>query len=404
MLTILITARNAANTIQRAILSCLNEPAKILLVDDHCTDDTVAMAKHVAGGKLHVMPAPEPGGLPIARQAGLDAVETPYAAWLDADDAWIPGRAERIIAALHNGCDIVTDTIDLYDGVKGQFLRHLSVPGFISDTSGHFRLFERNYLPGDTQVGFRVETLRNAGGYDPTIFSSESYDLLLRAIANGATFYHLPESGYRMYAYPRSVSRDLAGIRSATATSLGKHRYDDVQGLCQNAGYPPRIIAWLLVSMATFREEFDAALEFLEEASPVDCDPMEIIDIEGPYPLPEGWRRAFTEGTLRLLLGNHDKMAAMALERAESILCTAEGANNLGVAYRRLEKSAHAREWFAEALDRFPGYLDAQLNLKEDDGCHITTHPLRRQASRSEYTPVFQRPEGVSVKVPRVKP
>ena len=384
-LAILITARNAANTIERAVCSCAEEPADLLLVDDHCTDDTVDRAKHATGGKLRVITSPEPGGLPIARQAGLDAVKTPYAAWLDADDAWIPGRAGRFIAALDKGCDVVADIIDLYDGVKGHFLRHLSVPRFISDPAGHFRLFERNYLPGDTQVGFRVDTFRSAGGYDPNVFGPESYDLLLRAIANGAAFCHLPESGYRMYAYPKSVSRNLPGIRSATATLLRKHSYENVHCLCQNAGYPPRIIAWILVSMATFREEFDAALDFLDDASPVDGDPMDIIEVDGPYPLPEGWRRAFTEGTLKLLLGNHDKIAAMALERAESILCTAEGANNLGVAYGRLGKSAHAGELFTKALDRFPGYLDAQLNLNENHGCHITTHPLRRQASRSEY-------------------
>lgn len=384
-LTILLTVRNAANTIERALFSCMSETANILLVDDHCKDDTVGKAKHIAGRKLRVVSSPAPGGLPIARQTGLDAVKTPYAAWLDADDEWILGRADRIIAALDKGYDIVTDTIDLYDGVTEKFLRHLRVPGFIQNPFGHFRLFERNYLPGDTQVGFRVDTFRSAGGYDANLFASESYDLLLRAIANRATLFHLKESGYRMYAYPKSVSRNLPGIRAATATSLRKYPYEDVRLLCQASSYSSRIISWILVSMAIFREEFDVALDFLEDASPINSDPMAIIDSDGPVPLPEGWRRSFTEGTLKLLMGEHNQAATMALERAESLMSTAEGANNLGVAYRRLEKPAHAGELFAKALDRFPGYLDAQLNLNEEDGCHITTHPLRRQASRSEY-------------------
>lgn len=384
-LTILITARNAANTIQRTILSCMEEPANILLVDDHCTDDTIAKAKHIAGGKLRVIHSPEPGGLPIARQTGLDAVETPYAAWLDADDAWISGRADRIIEALHQGYDIVTDTIDLYDGRSGKFLRHLRVPGFILETAGQFRLFERNYLPGDTQVGFRIKTFRSAGGYDPHIFGPESYDLLLRAIANGATFFHLQESGYRMYAYPKSVSRDLQRIRLATASALRKHSYENVRGLCQNVRYPPRIISWMLVSMAIFRKEYDVALDFLEQASPVDSGPLAIIEPDGPVPLPEGWRCAFTEGTLNLLLGGHDQAAVVALEKAETILPTSEGANNLGVACRRLGKADRARDHFIKALDRFPDYLDAKMNLNEKESCRITTHPLRRQASRNEY-------------------
>ena len=82
--------------------------------------------------------------------------------------------------------------------------------------------------------------------------------------------------------------------------------------------------------MATFREDFDEALEFLEDALPIDNDSLAVIEPDGPVPLPEGWRRALTEGTLKLLLRGQDKAAVLALERAETILRTAEGANNLG--------------------------------------------------------------------------
>jgi tetratricopeptide (TPR) repeat protein len=206
----------------------------------------------------------------------------------------------------------------------------------------------------------------------------------LRAIANGATFFHLQESGYRMYAYPESVSRNLQRIRSATANALRKHTYEDVCRMCRAAGYRPGVTAWMLVSMAIFREEFHSALEFLEDTSPTESNSLAIIEPDGPVPLPEGWRRAFTEGTLKLLLG-HAQSAALALEKAEAILPTAEGANNLGVAYRRLGKADRARDHFIKALDRFPDYLDAKMNMDDKESCRITTHPLRRQASRSEY-------------------
>lgn len=385
LLTILIPARNAADTIERAIRSCIAEKVDFLLIDDHSIDDTVARAKQIAGHKLHVLKTPEPGGVPIARQVGLDAVNTRYAAWLDADDEWLSGRADRLLTALQNGFDVVTDSIDLYDGQSEIFLRRLEVPSFLRQVHVPVRLFERNYLPGDTQVAFRTEVFRNAGGYNSQLIGPESYDILLRAIARGAKFFHLQESGYRMYAYPDSISRNLARIRSATAIALKKHSYKNVYNQCRCSGYSHRISLWVLVSMATFREEYSTALEYLEHASPAIAKPDIVLEPDGPLPLPEGWRRAFFRGTLLLLLHGDSQAATNEMRRAETIYPTAEGANNLGVAQRRLGRIFEAMELFATALNRFPNYLDAKLNMSADGKYYITTHPLRRHASRSEY-------------------
>jgi glycosyltransferase involved in cell wall biosynthesis len=385
MLTIMIAAHNAEHTIVRAIKSCIEESYKILLIDDHSTDDTVAKAEQIGGRRLRVIHTPEPGGVSIARQTGLEAVRTPFAAWLDADDEWLPRRADRILKSLNLGFDIVTDSIELHDGPTGRFLRRMEVPFFLRRETIPVRLFERNYLPGDTQVGFRTKVFCDAGGYDPKIFGSESFDLLLRAIAKGATFGYLKESGYRIYAYPGSVSRNLPRMLSATAIVLKKHSYDDIYKLCRNAGYTHRVSSWVLVSMATFRTEYNIALEYLEQASPCDADPQTVLEPDGPLPFPEGWRRAFFRGSLLLSIGDHDQTAAAKLNRARSLLQTAEGDNNLGVALARLGRTAEAMELFAMALKQFPKYLDAELNLTTDEKNHITKHPIRRQAARFEY-------------------
>jgi hypothetical protein len=384
--TILIAARNAAATIERAVRSACAEPGCLLvLVDDHCTDDTVARARAVAGDRLRVVCAPDPGGVPLARQAGLDSVETEFAAWLDADDEWILGRAGRLSAALSAGADVATEAIDLHDGVSGAFLRHLEVPDFVRREVTPARLFERNHLPGDTQVAFRTTVFRAAGGYDPVVYGVESFDLLLRAVAIGARFRFGREAGYRMYAYPQSVSRNLARQRAALAAALRKHDYERVRALCRAAGEPERVAAWVLVSMALFREEPAAALRFLDQACPAGADQAEILERDGPWPFREGWRRAFQRGTCLLLVGGRDAEAEEELRRAEFLEPTAEGANNLGVALARLGYAADAGERFAQAEARFPGYLDARLNAAAAVPERITTHPLRRQASRSEY-------------------
>src|SRR5262249_29399087 len=153
--TILIAARNASATIERAVASCVpdleTQDARLVLVDDHSTDDTVARARAIAGPRLHVIHAPDPGGIGVARQAALEAVDTEYAAWLDADDEWVPGRMRRLSAMLANGYDIATEAIDLIDGPTGAHRRRLTIPSFLRHQGAAVRLFERNVLPGDTQ-------------------------------------------------------------------------------------------------------------------------------------------------------------------------------------------------------------------------------------------------------------
>jgi glycosyltransferase involved in cell wall biosynthesis len=384
-LTLLIVARNAAATIERALLSCLTEPdCPIVLVDDFSRDDTVARARSIAGSGLRVLTSPPPGGVGLARQRALDAVETEYAAWLDADDQWIAGRAGRLVRMLEDGADVATESIDLIDGETGVWRRRLTVPSFVRGRAGALRLFERNFLPGDTQVAFRTQVFRDAGGYDPAIRGPESFDLLLRAIRLGARLAAGDEVGYRMFAYPGSLSRNLDRQRAALTLTLRKHSYTDVHRMYLDAGYPGRIASWALVMLAQYRGESSQALAFLDDASPRTGDQAEILEPEGPWPFEEGWRRAFHRGTLLLQEGDA-LLAAAELGRAEELNPTAEGANNLGVAFARLGYRNDARAAFDLAGTRFPGYVDARLNREAQLPAAITTHPLRRIASRSEY-------------------
>jgi glycosyltransferase involved in cell wall biosynthesis len=383
--TILIAARNAAATIERAIASCLGESgAPILLIDDHSTDDTVARAVAVAGPRLRVVRV-SPEGVSAARQAGLDAVETDFAAWLDADDEWVPGRLGRLEAMLRAGHDVATEAIDLHDGPSGAWLHRLTVPAFARGARGAVRLFERNFLPGDTQVAFRAATYREVGGYDQTICGPESFDILLRAVRRGARLACGDEAGYRMHAYPGSVSRNVARQTAAIAAVLQKHPYKSVRELYLAFGHDPRVVNWGLTSMALFRQDAKSALRFLDDACPKSADPTVVLEPDGPWPFLEGWRRAFHRGTTLLMLGGRDREAAMELHHAEAIEPTPEGANNLGVALTRLGHRKEAGAQFSTAIDRKPGYYDAGQNTTAAAPAQITTHPLRRAASRTDY-------------------
>ena len=384
-LTIVMTARNAAATVERAVRSSLGETTvPLLLIDDHSADDTVARARSAAKGAIQVIPAPDPGGVAMARQTGLDHVTTPYLAWLDADDEWVPGRAAALVDILNDDVDVAVDAIDLYDGSTSTWLRRMAAPLFLRRPGGAVRLFERNFLPGDSQVGLRTSMVRQAGGYDAAIIGPESYDVLLRAIAHGARFGWTDTVGYRMHAYPGSLSRNLTRQREVLTHVLRKHAYNNVLRLYEAAGYDERIANWALVSMALYRGEPDAALLYLDAASPAGAG-VEVLESDGPWPHREDWRRAFAQGAALLMRGDSASDAVDACQRSEAIEPTAEGANNLGVALAQAGDFTRARAAWTLAESRFPGYADARRNLAGGGPLAFTTPPLRLLPSRTDY-------------------
>jgi glycosyltransferase involved in cell wall biosynthesis len=383
--TIVIAARNASSTIERAIRSAAaQQKYPILLVDDFSTDDTVAVALKTLNGRLKVVRPSHHQSLGLARQTGLDAITTPFGVWLDSDDELLPGRVERLLATLNREeGDLASDAIELYDGGSSSFLRHLKIPEFLKGRRLLARLFERNYLHGVGFFAFRCEFARSIG-YDPELNGAEDMDFALRSVAAGARFCLLDEPGYRQYAYPNSMSRRRENQLEMYRLCLLKHDYDTVQRLFHQDGYDARISAWGLASMALFRRDFEKALVYVAAAESLIKDPGEILEPYGPCPMPEIWRLSFFRGSAMLKLGLWDD-AEIWLEQAEGIEATAEGANNLGVARAGKGKLSEARELFTRSLDRFPEYSDALANLSSDTPSRITLHSLRKESSRNDY-------------------
>ncbi len=73
-----------------------------VLVDDASTDGTGELFDELAAadGRLRVVHHAERRGLGAARNTGLDLVDTPFTAYLDADDVMAPGALERLVGTL----------------------------------------------------------------------------------------------------------------------------------------------------------------------------------------------------------------------------------------------------------------------------------------------------------------
>ncbi len=380
----MIVARNAAATVADAVRSVLNQPIdELLLVDDGSTDDTVSLARSLDDGRLRIVEVAKRSTLGHARAVGLAALRSEFCLLLDADDEFLPGRVERLKGLLQ-GVDFVADEVELVDGISGNPIRSLSIPAFLDEPPGLFRLFERNYLPGIGQIGFRVEFMRRIG-YDASAHGVEDTDFVLRALLAGARYRLVRQPGYLMRHFSGSVSRNRERQASELARVLGNHDYAEIGERWRAAGASNRVTQWGLLSLAVFRRDYSRAEAFLD-ALELGSD-GQVLEPDGPCPLPEAWRLSFFRGTLILLRDGSAAEAASFLGRAMEVAETAETLNNLGVSFCRLGRVAEAEAAFVEALTLRPDYSDAKANVASPEkAVRVTAFPLRREPSRSEYS------------------
>src|SRR5262249_51875033 len=150
-------------------------------------DRTLETAREAGGDRLRVVARPCHGPLGATRQVGLLHVETRWAGWLDADDTYLPGRIERLVARLERGHVTAGADATILEDAATPGVRRVPLPAGTARSPFPGGLFERNPLPAIGLIGFRAETWRRIG-YDPTFHGAEDVDLALRAIAGGVRF------------------------------------------------------------------------------------------------------------------------------------------------------------------------------------------------------------------------
>jgi glycosyltransferase involved in cell wall biosynthesis len=385
-MTVLIPTLNAGKTILRAVQSALVAgAARIIILDSGSTDDTVACIESLSAGEIQLIALKERITLGAARQQLLKAVETEYACWLDADDAFLPNHIEEVLVLLGTGkFDIVCPELKIFDGLTGEFLRDAKIPEFVKNTGHYCRIFERNYLPGPGVVGLSVAFAKTIG-YDDSLESAEDFDFLLRSLIAGGRFTAASQPTYQQFIYPDSLSRNIDQQRSMVNRLTVKHRYPEISELYRAAGVDAKVTEWGLCSMALFRGDYLEAGQYLDRACPFTFNPDTVLEPDGPCRRTEGWRFTFVRGTLDLLLGQPETALTHLLECVHREK-TPEGLNNLGVGLRMIGDEKQARGLFVKAIKLLPSYLDARLNLDSPDATRITTHPLRSASPRPEYT------------------
>jgi len=211
LVTIGITAYNAADTIGRAIRSALAQswqPIEIVVVDDCSTDDTndVLLQLSVVHPELRIFCNQNNGGVAVSRNRIITEAKGEFVAFFDDDDESLP---ERITTQLWR---ILTYERDFANEapVICHTARTLSYPGGVERVESTMGERERRCAPHNMEVAERIllgtfvedgygacptcsqmarlSTYQDVGGFDPAFRRSEDTELNVRLAKAGAHF------------------------------------------------------------------------------------------------------------------------------------------------------------------------------------------------------------------------
>ena len=177
--SVIIPTYNRAHILMRAVDSVLAQTfqqIEILVIDDGSTDNTPEML-NAYGGRIRVL-SQENGGVSLARNVGIQAASGQFIAFLDSDDAWMPDKLERQVAALTAQPQLPlchTEEIWIRNGVRvNPKKKHRKRGGYI------FPYCLPLCVISPSSSILRRELLDEVGLFDEHLPACEDYDLWLR--------------------------------------------------------------------------------------------------------------------------------------------------------------------------------------------------------------------------------
>jgi len=224
--SVIVAAHEAAQTLPAALASIAAQTFsdwEVVVCDDGSSDGTGEVARAALGDRLTVVRHEAPAGPGGARNAAAAAASGELLATLDADDRWLEdflevqvGAYDRVLAAGRRpglvACDArletpAGETLGTWFGTVGR-----DDPVTLSSLLRTNTIFTSVVCPADV--------FRAAGGYEPSLWIAQDYDLWVRIVESGweaivtdrvLAAYRVAESG---------ISADTARLASDTRRVL----------------------------------------------------------------------------------------------------------------------------------------------------------------------------------------
>jgi glycosyltransferase involved in cell wall biosynthesis len=221
-LTVLMTVYNGEDYLRETIESILDQTYrdfKFLILDNASTDSSREIIRSYHDPRIQLVALPENIGQVAALNKGLDMIDTPLVARMDADDISLPRRFERQTAFMETHPEV---------GVLGTFVRV-----FLQQENQEEIKYRWPTKPEDIKVRLMFECCLPHPGvmlrktffhqyslrYDEKIGHSFDWELWQRA-ANHFDLANLPEFHLRYRLHPENESKKTAHLQKKAALEL----------------------------------------------------------------------------------------------------------------------------------------------------------------------------------------
>jgi glycosyltransferase involved in cell wall biosynthesis len=203
----------------RSVLSQTRPPIDCIVIDDGSTDASAEAVRAFADEITYVRQ--DRGGVSQARNRGAELGRGELVAFLDHDDAWLPDKLARQLAALegHDStmalCAMaVVDAAGHPIGEKRLRVREELITGMLT--------FDGTETVSCSSTGvIRRSRFLALGGFDPGLSMSADWDLLLRVLLSGAiTYVDEPLVRYRVHG--GNMSRNISALEHDMTYAFAK--------------------------------------------------------------------------------------------------------------------------------------------------------------------------------------
>lgn len=178
MISVIIPVFNNENTIERAVLSVINDAivSEILIIDDGSTDNSFEVSQKLSGrnSKVSVFNHPnnENRGASASRNLGLSYAKADWIQFLDADDELLQGKlSSQFELVKPNIAFILGNCIHVLPNGK----KHL-----IRIDSHIWKGLIRSKLGRTSSILWNKKYLLKVNGWNEDLGSSQEYDLMFR--------------------------------------------------------------------------------------------------------------------------------------------------------------------------------------------------------------------------------
>ncbi|HAA29251.1 MAG TPA: glycosyl transferase family A [Cyanobacteria bacterium UBA8553] len=180
-ISVIIPAYNAEKTILETITSVIQQTYsnwEMIVINDGSTDRTLELLSTVKDARIKIFSYPN-GGVPVARNHGLNHATGDFIAFLDADDLWTPDKLELQLAKLqqHPEAGVVYSWAYYMDETGESF--HADNPIFF-EGNVYAELLVRDFIVSGSNCTIRRQAIESVGKFDPSVPGADDWDYWLR--------------------------------------------------------------------------------------------------------------------------------------------------------------------------------------------------------------------------------